>query len=179
MKLKTPISCLLFFSALLISLSVGVAGADAPDSQGSNSTQDRETAVIAFDDTTKVLNQSWSNEGVCITFQSDMPRIASITDINSIPDSGAGKVNFKQLKLANGNTRTCMDLERKRGNMAVTIGVDGNVVALSNPAEPLFSDITRTHFYVGMMLVGMFAPIQILFRMWLSRYMLKQGLVRN
>lgn len=163
---------ILFFSLILLFAASPVSAAQA-DNSSTN-----ETALITFDDSTKILSANWDKNGVTMVIESDIPRIATVTDVNSMPGSGAGKVNYKKVRLANGKTEIRMDATNDRGSMTVTVAVAGSVVALSNPAKPLFSNITRFDFYIEAILVAIFVPIQYIFRDKAFKMRLRRGLSR-
>lgn len=127
----------------ILLLSLGAA-------QNSTSTElGNESSVIAIDSSTQILSADWNQDGVTLVFRSDMPRLATITDVNSMPSSGAGKVNFKQVKLAPGKTTVQMETTRSQGSMTVTIGVGNSLVAISNPNKPLLQDVNKSNVYIG------------------------------
>ncbi|MFB6158345.1 MAG: hypothetical protein ABEJ95_01650 [Candidatus Nanohalobium sp.] len=135
------LGCLSLLFILLLSLG---AAQNSTNTEPSN-----ETSVIAIDSSTKIVSADWSSDGVTLVFQSDLPRIATITDVNSMPMSGAGKVNFKQVQLASGKTTIQMQTTSRQGSMTVTIGVGNSLIAVSNPGKPLLQDVNTSNVYIG------------------------------
>lgn len=162
-----------FIALLLLTALFTAAPGAAQDDQPVN-----ETAVIAFDSSTKLLSHDWNDDGtVTLVFESDYPRTATLTDVGSIPDTGAGNVNYKQVRLSAGRTEVVMDATLKRGTATVTINVGETLAAVSNPAQPLLSEITRADFYIFGGLVAFSTGLQILGRRWWTRLRLKRGLI--
>lgn len=157
------------FLLLLLLAAPAAAQSDAPVNQ---------TAVIAFDDATKLLNHTWSDGDVTLTFQSDYPRTATITDVGSIPDTGAGNVNYKQVRLSAGRTQVVMDATLDRGSATVTINVGETLAAVSNPTQPLFENVVRTDLYILAIVTAGSTAFQVLGRRWWTRLRLKRGLIK-
>lgn len=167
MKIKRPAFIFIFFIFLI---STGAA-------QTSNSTSNN-TAMIQIDQSTTLLDVKWNDPTTTFIFESDIPRIVTIVDSNSIPKSGAGQVNFKQVNLAAGKTKVTMQLERDGASKSVTMSVGDSMIAVSNPPKPLIEKITRADFYLGMLLVAILTPINLLIAIWWDKIGLSRDLIR-
>ncbi|MBC5793152.1 MAG: hypothetical protein H8Z69_03895 [Nanohaloarchaea archaeon] len=169
MKVKKPAFMLLFFIAL-------ISGGLAQSSNSSSSFED--SSIISIDETTKIVNTTWGSNGVKIVFDSEIPKLISITDVNSISSTGASTVNFKRTRLSPGMTTVRMDLTMKRGDMKAIIGSGKTFVSISNPSKPLLSNITRLDFYLEGLMVAVFTSLQVVWRHKWYYYRLKKGLNR-
>jgi hypothetical protein len=111
--------------------------------------QTTEEYTIQIDPNTRIVDANWNQEGVSILFESEIPRPITITDVNSIAETGASQVNFKRTTLTSGRTRVNMTAESRRGSKTITVAAGQNMVAVSNPTQPLLQDVNRSNVYVG------------------------------
>lgn len=140
--------------------------------------QTAEEYMIQIDPNTRVVETNWNQEQVSILFESDIPRPITITDVNSIAETGASQVNFKRTTLTSGKTRVNMSVESRRGSKTVTIAAGENMIAISNPTKPLLESISRADFYIFGVLAAISSAVQVLLRKLWMNYRLKKGLIR-
>ena len=133
--------------------------------------------LVTLDKSTRV-EQAWWGDPATFQMHSSIPKLVTLTDINSIKSSGAGKVNFKQVKLSPGSNNVTISLTPDGGSRGATISDSNNMVYVSSPGKPLLEDVGPTDLYLGLGLLALSIPIQTLFRFSWFRYRLKSGLTR-
>ena len=136
------------------------------------------TVMAVIDGQTVLKDAVWTENGVTLFIESNRPRVATITDVNSMSTTGASQVNFKQLTLASGMNEVFIDATTKRGSKTVTISVGQGMVAVSNPTQPLLESVGRADVYIMSALTAVMAVLQVLMRKLSMKYRLKRGLIR-
>lgn len=113
-----------------------------------------KTVMAVIDGDTVLADAIWSDDQVTLIIETDRPKLATITDVNSMATTGASQVNFKRVTLASGRNEVTISPTMNRGSKTVTIAAGEGMIAVSNPSKPFFVGVSRTDVYLLPWIVG-------------------------
>ena len=162
---------------------VNLPGSNSSESDSNSISQpvqgNKNNTIMAVIDGDTVLKDAvWTEDGVNLFIQNDRPKVATVTDVNSMATTGASQVNFKRVTLGSGMNEIFISPTNKRGSRTVNISAGEGMVAVSSPDQPIIESVGRLDFYTFGALTSVMAVIQVLLRKMFMKYRLKRGLIR-
>lgn len=150
---KTHLTPFLFFFLLLTFSNPVIAQENA-----NNSTEeDIKQVSRSLSEKVEIVSYDFNvGEKDTITFRADTIATISITDFNSVEDSGVKEFNYRTETLNSGKTQIELELTAKRGDLTAIVTQGGNGLSLSNDrSSELIGEPTATQFVLGVIGGGM------------------------